>query len=144
MSRSRRLQMFFKIGLLTNFTIFTEKHLCWSLFSIKLQACRPLSFKLQITCFYLISSFFKKQRQIWHQSPCVIFCMIFEEKFFFCYILLTDQVSFVWLLLLHEILGNMCIVIICQQGCDVMNFEINVNFLIKLFSLHDQKVKTKS
>ena len=28
-----------------------------------------------------------------HQSPCLNFCMIFEEKYFSCYILLTDQIS---------------------------------------------------
>ena len=33
-------QMFFKIGVLRNIAIFTEKHLCWSLFLIKLQALR--------------------------------------------------------------------------------------------------------
>ena len=31
-------QMFFKIGVPKNFTNFTEKHQCWSLFLIKLQA----------------------------------------------------------------------------------------------------------
>ena len=36
--RSSRSQMFFKIGVLKNFAIFAEKHLCWSLFLIKLQA----------------------------------------------------------------------------------------------------------
>ena len=30
--------MFFKTGVLRNFPIFTGKHLCWSLFLIKLQA----------------------------------------------------------------------------------------------------------
>ena len=30
--------MFFKIGAHENFAIFTGKHLCWSLFLIKLQA----------------------------------------------------------------------------------------------------------
>ena len=39
--RSFRSQMFFKIGLLYNAPIFTEKHLCWTLFLIKLQAFRP-------------------------------------------------------------------------------------------------------
>ena len=34
--RSSRLQMFFKIFVLKNFSIFTGKHLCWSLFLIKL------------------------------------------------------------------------------------------------------------
>ena len=42
-----------------------------------------------------------------------------------------------------EILGNMCIVIVFQSGCDVKNFEINLIFLIKTFSLYDKKVKTK-
>ena len=40
--RSSRSQMFFKIGALKNFANFTEKHLCWSLFLIKLQAWRTL------------------------------------------------------------------------------------------------------
>ena len=32
-------QMFFEIGVLKNFAIFRGKHLCWSVFLIKLQAC---------------------------------------------------------------------------------------------------------
>ena len=43
LSRSSRSQMFFKIGVLRNFAMFTGKHLCWSLFLIKLQAWRPAS-----------------------------------------------------------------------------------------------------
>ena len=39
--RSSRSQMFIKIGALKNFANFTGKHLCWSLFLIKLQAFRP-------------------------------------------------------------------------------------------------------
>ena len=38
----------------------------------------------------------------------------------------------------------MCIVIICKQGCDAMSFEVNLMFLIKPISLHDQKVVTKT
>ena len=38
-----------------------------------------------------------------------------------------------WPLLL-EILGNMCILITSFTICDVMNFENNLRFLIKLFS----------
>ena len=48
--------------------------------------------------------------------------MIFEEKYFSCYILLLTK----WLPLLCETLGNMCIVIVCEPGCDVINFEINM------------------
>ena len=50
----------------------------------------------------------------------------------------------VWLPLLCETLSNMCIAIVCKPGCDVMNFEVNLIFLIKPFFLHDQKVVTKT
>ena len=33
--RNSRTQLFFKIVVLKNFAIFTEKHLCWSLFLAK-------------------------------------------------------------------------------------------------------------
>ena len=33
--------MYFRIGALKDFAIFTEKHLCWSLFLINIQAWRP-------------------------------------------------------------------------------------------------------
>ena len=39
--RSSRSQMFFKISVLKNFANFTRKHLCCSLFLLKLQALRP-------------------------------------------------------------------------------------------------------
>ena len=39
--RSSRSQIFFKIGVLKKFTIFTGKLLCWSLFLMKLQAFMP-------------------------------------------------------------------------------------------------------
>ena len=41
-SRSRCSQMFFKMDVLKNFANFIGKHLCWSLFLIKLQAWRPV------------------------------------------------------------------------------------------------------
>ena len=38
----------------------------------------------------------------------------------------------------------MCIVIVCKPGCDVLNFEVKLIFLIKPgFFLQDQKIKTK-
>ena len=45
--------------------------------------------------------------------------------------------------LLLKILGNVCIVIVCHPGCDVMDFEINHIFLIEPFFLLDQKVIRK-
>ena len=68
--------------------------------------------------------------------------MISEEKYLSCYILLTDQILFIWLPLLHDIVGNMCIVIDCEPDCDVINFKMNLIFLIDPFFLHGQKVKT--
>ena len=38
---------------------------------------------------------------------------------------------------------NMCIAIICFPGCDVINFEINLSFLIKTFSYMTKKLRTK-
>ena len=51
---------------------------------------------------------------------------------------------FVWLSLLHEILANVHIVILCLPSCEVMNFEIKLIFLIKSFFQHDQNVNTKN
>ena len=47
-------QMFFKIAALRNFAVLSIKHLCWSLFLIKLQAWRTtflLKRRLQHRCF---------------------------------------------------------------------------------------------
>ena len=52
--------MFFKIGLLKNFAIFREKHLCWSLFLIKLQTFRI--FPVNITKFLTVAFFIELQR----------------------------------------------------------------------------------
>ena len=60
--RSSRSQMLFEIDLFKNFTTFTGKHLCWSLFLIKLQVL--LKKRLQHRCFpvnipkFLKNSFF--------------------------------------------------------------------------------------
>ena len=70
------------------------------------------------------------QKRAWEQFLYHILCMIFQEKCFSCYALLTDQIS---LSLLFEILVNMCIAIACEPGSDAINFEINLIFLIKPF-----------
>ena len=44
-----------------------------------------------------------------------------------------------WLPLLLEILGNMCIGIVCYPGCDVMDFEINLILIMEPFFLQEQK-----
>ena len=49
--KSSLLQMFLKIGVLRNFKIFAEKHLCWSPFLIKILACNFIEKTLQHRCF---------------------------------------------------------------------------------------------
>ena len=48
--RSSRSQVFLKIGDLKNFTIFTEKHLCWSLFFNKVKAYNFINKRLRHRC----------------------------------------------------------------------------------------------
>ena len=56
----------------------------------------------------------------------------------------TNWPNFIdWLPLFCEILGNIRIAIVCKPSCDVINFEINLIFLIKPLLLHDQKFVTK-
>ena len=52
--------------------------------------------------------------------------MIFQEKCFSCYILLTDQISLSDCLL--ELLGKLPTANACFSGCDVINFVINLIF----------------
>ena len=69
-TKSNRWQMFFKIGVLNNFTLFTETHLCWSLFFEKLQI-KLFKKKLQHRCFPVNiweickSSFFNKAHHLY-------------------------------------------------------------------------------
>ena len=42
-----------------------------------------------------------------------------------------------------EILGNVCIAIVCFPGCDVINFEMNLIFLIKPFFYMTEKSRQK-
>ena len=43
-----------------------------------------------------------------------------------------------------EILGNICIAIVCKPGCHFMNFEIKLIFLIKPFFLYGPKSHDKN
>ena len=40
-------------------------------------------------------------------------------------------------------LGNMCMAIVCFQGCGIINFEINLTFAIKLFFYATKKSRKK-
>ena len=95
--------------------------------------------KVQTTCLYLIQSFIKKIRR----DLKLIFCLIFWRKFILLLYSINWPNSIVWLPLLREILGNMCIAVVSYPGCDVIYSVINFTFVIKLFFLQDQKGKTK-
>ena len=57
--KSSHQQMFFKIGVLKNFALFTGKHLCWNFFLIKLQVC---NFLVNIAKFLRTAFFIKRLR----------------------------------------------------------------------------------
>ena len=60
---------------------------------------------------YVTRKIFLEKSVFLKKSPCLILCMIFEKISFSCYILLPDQGSLSGCL--HEILGNICILIVC-------------------------------
>ena len=75
--------MLFKISILKNFTIFTGKHLCWSLYLIKLQALRvslnKYYFYLENGCTNILSHRQIKSSHFW------------KQRMFFC-----RQISYWW------------------------------------------------
>ena len=57
-------------------------------------------------------------------------------------LLLTSK--FHYLIAVHiEILGNLCIVIVCFTGCDIKNFEVNFFFLVKLLFCMTKHLRQK-
>ena len=97
------------------------------------QRCQPFIFKLK-------NCFFKKQKEGWNKSPCLIFCMIFEDDvawFAWCfshYILLAKNFIVLFSFLI-EILGKICTAIICCPVSDVKSFWLTLTFLARCFSL---------
>ena len=68
---------------------------------------------------------------------------VFSRKMFLMLHSINWPNFIVLLSLLLEILGNMCITIICKPGCDVIIFEINLTFLIKPFCYMTKKPRQK-
>ena len=78
------------------------------------------------------------------------FCVsFFKENVIYCYkcykkLYIVKWPGFIaWLSLLLEILINIYIEIVCEPGCDVIDFEKILIFLSKELFLLDQKVTTK-
>ena len=67
----------------------------------------------------------------------------FSTKMFLMLYSINSPNFIAWLPLLLEVLGDMRITTVFYLSCDVMDFEINLIFLIESFFLHDQKVMTK-
>ena len=71
--RSSHMQMFFKTGIIRDFAIFIGKHLCWSLFLIKLQGSLQLystssKKRLEHRWFLWKLQTFYKQLLLWNTS----------------------------------------------------------------------------
>ena len=84
--------------------------------------------KLQTTFFHLILSFFQKLKRGLELVSLPHFWHNFWRKIFLLLYSINWPNVIVWLPLLCEILGNMCIAIVSKPGCDVMNFEVNLIF----------------
>ena len=67
----------------------------------------------------------------------------FSRKMFLVLYSINWPNSIVWSSLLLEILGNMCILIACFPGRDVINFETNLILLVKLFFYMTKKSRQK-
>ena len=83
------------------------------------------------------------EKRIWDQFLHLILFMIFQEKCFSCYILLTDQILLSDYLYFSRYWAICVLQLFCYPGCEVITFESKPLFLIKPL-LYDQKVKTKN
>ena len=85
--------------------------------------------------------FFEKSiRVVFHH----VWYMIFEKKYFLCYILLTDLILFFGLLLTFDILHELRIINICFRVEKFTKFRISLSFLVKPFSWSTKIVSTKT
>ena len=71
------------------------------------------------------------------------FCIIFQEKYFSCCILLTDQISLSGCLYFLRYWAICVLQFICFPVCDLTNSEINLSFLTKSFPYMTKNVATK-
>ena len=78
--KSSRSHVFFKIVILKNFAILTGKHLCWSIFLFKLQAC--IKKRLQHSYFPVnITKFFREALFIEHLRWLLLLMPKIEKKY---------------------------------------------------------------
>ena len=95
------------------------------IWNILILRCRPLVFTFN-------KAFYKIKRGLK-----LVFLPHFLHRFWKKIFLVLNSISWslfiAWFSLFVEILDSMCIVIICYPLCDVINFEVKLNFFIRLF-----------
>ena len=87
-----------------------------------------------LKCYTVCFSFFKNKKRSGINPP-VAFVHDFWRKVFFTLYTINWPNFIDWLHVLFEILGIMCIKIICLPVCIVMNFEINFFFVSQVKNL---------
>ena len=109
-----------KIYKLTNLQIISLKSYtaCYTVIQFVLLYVKPRTIEIyrkQAADHLLLPyiKLFKKTKGGLKLVSLLIFSMIFEEKYFSCYILLPDQILLSGCLLLREILDNRCVAIVC-------------------------------
>ena len=91
---------------------------------------------LRLTCwplaFTLYKGFLKNKRRSGNSFSTLFLAWCFKKKIYI--VLFTDKILLpdCFYFLIYCVIG-VCIVIICCPVCDVINFKINRNFLIKPF-----------
>ena len=108
-----------------------------------------LETKVQATCFYLIESFLENKKRsgtsltasftAWYLKKNISLVII---EYFTSYSINWPN-FIVWLPLNRKILDDICIVIV-ESGFNVVNFKINLVFLIKLFFCTSLKSQDKN
>ena len=116
----------------------------WNFIQFTFIVCqvKPYQNIMKTICFCLIKSLLKTKQDLGLVAMSY-FQHDFSIEIFFALYFLNWQNFIVWLSLLLEILGNICINIICFTVYYVINFEINLNFFVKPFSYMTKKVRTK-
>ena len=122
-----------------NKSLDKQSEIFYSLFLLHLQVegyrnilklrCRPLAFSENKNSLEII--------------PLPHFLHDFVRKIFLMLQSINWLHFIVWSPLLLETLGNVCIVVTCYLGFDVINIVINLSFLIKPFYHMTQKMRTK-
>ena len=133
-----------RLGNLFQTSLFLRKQVVSTLFSIYLDSPQHRNTK-ETSCvnFRLLIQRFD-QFSFLKGSGTGHFVYIFFRKTFFLLYSINWPDFIVWLLLLLELLGNICIEIICFLVYLILNFEIIPSFLMKSFFYTTKKVSIKT